>query len=111
MNAFFGKIDEFTNDRARHPKWRDVSLTADIPGWTRFKPAADWLAEHRNVAEARDRVDAIAGSLARPDLKAAFEKFMDNYTASGNRTLTPTDQEALFTKFEHFLRAKPREQR
>jgi uncharacterized protein len=111
VNAFFGKIDQFTNDRARHPKWRDVSLTADIPGWTRFKPAADWLAEHRNVAEARDRVDAIAGTLARPDLKAAFEKFMDNYTASGNRTLTPADQEALFTKFEHFLRAKPRDQR
>jgi TRAP-type uncharacterized transport system substrate-binding protein len=111
VNAFFGKIDQFSNDRARHPKWREVSLTADIPGWTRFKPAADWLAEHRNVAEARDRVDAVAGSLARPDLKSAFEKFMDNYTASGNRTLTPADQEALFTKFEHFLRAKPREQR
>lgn len=23
----------------RHPKWRDVNLTAQVPGWTRFPPA------------------------------------------------------------------------
>jgi len=48
VNTFFPKIDQF-HDPARHPKWKEVSLSADIPGWTRFKPAADWLAEHRNV--------------------------------------------------------------
>jgi TRAP-type uncharacterized transport system substrate-binding protein len=48
VREFFGKIDQF-HDPARHPKWKEVSLSADIPGWTRFKPAADWLAEHRNV--------------------------------------------------------------
>ncbi len=105
IDAFFGKIDQF-HDAARHPKWNEVNLAAEIPGWTRFKPAADWLAGHRVVAEARDHVDAVSSSLMRPDLKAAFEEFMDNYTASGRRALTTRDQEALFTKFEQFLRTK-----
>jgi len=25
----------------RHPKWREVNLTAEVPGWTRFAPAAE----------------------------------------------------------------------
>jgi uncharacterized protein len=109
IHAFFGKIDQF-HDRARHPKWKEVNLAADIPGWTRFKPAADWLAEHRVITEARDHVDAVSSSLTRPDLKAAFQEFMDNYTASGRKSLTSRDQEALFTKFEQFLRTKSRGQ-
>jgi uncharacterized protein len=109
VHAFFSKIDQF-HDPARHPKWREVNLAADIPGWTRFKPAANWLAEHRVIDEARDHVDAISSSLTRPDLKAAFEEFMDNYTASGRRALTSRDQEALFTKFEQFLRTRSRGQ-
>lgn len=26
-----------------HPKWREVDLKAELPGWRRFGPAADWL--------------------------------------------------------------------
>ncbi|MXP65753.1 TAXI family TRAP transporter solute-binding subunit [Roseomonas sp. M0104] len=25
----------------RHPKWREVNLTAEVPGWTRFAPATE----------------------------------------------------------------------
>ena len=109
VNAFFGKINQFY-DRSRHPKWKEINLAADIPGWTRFKPAADWIAEHRLVSEARDHVETISSSLARPDLKASFQEFLDNYTASGRKTLSSADQEALFSKFEHYLRQKSREQ-
>ena len=28
----------------RHPKWRDVNLAAQVPGWTRFPPAQALLA-------------------------------------------------------------------
>jgi TRAP transporter TAXI family solute receptor len=48
VREFFGKIDQF-HDSARHPKWKEVSLSAEIPGWNRFRPAADWLAEHRTL--------------------------------------------------------------
>lgn len=29
-----------------HPKWRDFSLSAQVPGWTRFPAAAQWLRTH-----------------------------------------------------------------
>ena len=31
-----------------HPKWREVNLTAIIPGWTRFKTAEQWLQAHQS---------------------------------------------------------------
>ena len=33
VNEFFGKIDEF-HSPSRHPKWAEINLWADIPGWT-----------------------------------------------------------------------------
>jgi uncharacterized protein len=28
----------------RHPKWKEVDLTAEVPGWQRFGPAEAWIA-------------------------------------------------------------------
>lgn len=39
---FFDRFNEF-QEVARHPKWREVSLSAVIPGWTRFPTAQEWL--------------------------------------------------------------------
>ena len=102
VDAFFSKIDQFNNP-SRHPKWREVNLAADMPGWVRFKPAADWLAAHRNQAvsvNATGSTDESSG-----DLRVAFEKFVQNYTAStGHSTLSTKEREQLFAKFERFLR-------
>jgi TRAP transporter TAXI family solute receptor len=46
VTEFFNKIDCF-KESGRHPKWREINLWTDMPGWTRFKPAAEWLAAHR----------------------------------------------------------------
>src|ERR1700760_4140437 len=48
VDAFFSKIDQFDSP-ARHPKWREVNLAAEMPGWIRYKPAAEWLAAHRHT--------------------------------------------------------------
>ena len=80
VREFFGKIDEF-HDPARHPKWKEVSLSAEIPGWTRFKPAADWLVEHRNMAPQ----------------KREFEAFLNNSDKRAPRT--QADRDALFREF------------
>jgi uncharacterized protein len=29
-----------------HPKWREVNLTATLPGWTRFRPTEGWSERH-----------------------------------------------------------------
>ncbi|GJE01345.1 TAXI family TRAP transporter solute-binding subunit [Methylobacterium isbiliense] len=46
VEAFFGKFDAFLSPQ-RHPKWRDVNLAASVSGWTRFRPAQEWLDAHR----------------------------------------------------------------
>ncbi len=45
VDAFFSKFPELLKS-PHHPKWHDVNLAAAQPGWTRFKPAATWLAAH-----------------------------------------------------------------
>ncbi|MGI9490951.1 MAG: Calx-beta domain-containing protein [Geminicoccaceae bacterium] len=53
VEAFFENFDRF-KESVRHPKWKNVDLTADLPGWERFEPAQDWLDANINVAETGD---------------------------------------------------------
>lgn len=39
VHAFTRRFDEFLRP-PRHPKWREVNLAAQVPGWTRFDPGA-----------------------------------------------------------------------
>lgn len=94
VHEFFGKIDQF-RDPARHPKWSDVSIAAEMPGWVRFKPAADWITEHRNA------------TVANPSLRPAFDQFVQNYAQSnGLKGMTDRDREALFAKFQQFMQTQ-----
>jgi len=100
VQEFFGKIDQFQTG-ARHPKWKEINLAAEIPGWTRFRPAADWLASHQSSAASSQREQA---SLASSDLKFAFDKFIANYAASsGGKALTSSDREKLFARFLRYM--------
>jgi TRAP-type uncharacterized transport system substrate-binding protein len=102
VDAFFSKIDQF-NSPSRHPKWREVNLAAEMPGWVRFKPAADWLAAHRNQAVSANPDNTLRQS--SPELRLAFEKFMQDYvSSSGRRTpLSTKEREVLFAKFTKIL--------
>ncbi len=42
VNRFFENFQTFQQP-SRHPKWREVSLPAVVPGWTRFRAAQQWL--------------------------------------------------------------------
>jgi branched-chain amino acid transport system substrate-binding protein len=69
-----------------HPKWRDVSLNATIPGWKRFEPAEAWLTLHPNPAVAQAQASgAIASSADRlampvggvePEREVLFREFL-----------------------------------
>jgi uncharacterized protein len=83
VQEFFGKIDEFHNG-ARHPKWSEINLSADIPGWVRFKPAAEWLAAHQSVAAAQSRGNLIG-------------------QPSATGTLSLSDEEKLYANFLKFV--------
>ena len=101
VQEFFGKIDQFHN-AARHPKWSEINLSAEIPGWTRFKPAADWLAAHQVIAAAQTQ----GGGADQPtsELKAAFERFIENNTATSRlKSLSTSEREKLLTQFMRYL--------
>jgi len=101
VGELFGKIDQFRGG-ARHPKWAEINLAAEIPGWTRFKPAADWLAENRNVVARHQGQPGSPG-----DVKQAFQQFLDTYAASsGQKTLSSKEREQLYTEFRQFLETK-----
>jgi uncharacterized protein len=88
VNAFFSRFDEFMQP-GRHPKWREVTLTADVPGWQRIKAAQDW------IDAARTGSVASAGS-------ADFSAFMES------RGISPTDRERLFRDFLVWQRERRR---
>ena len=104
VREFFNRIDQF-HDSSRHPKWSEINIAADMPGWIRFKPAADWLAEQRAVA-ARQRSPGVAAA-DNNDLQVAFDQFVDQYAAArGLKAISASDQELLFAKFQQFLQTQ-----
>lgn len=83
IDVFFSKFGEFTKP-PRHPKWKEASVVAAVPGWQRFKPAEDWLNRHQLVPVPQR-------------MEAKFERFLaEMRTAGGLNNLT---QEELFRKF------------
>ncbi len=98
VDAFFSKINEFDSP-SRHPKWKEVNLAAEMPGWVRYKAAADWLASHRNQAVTTSQ----APDQSSPELKQAFGNFMQSYGSSSGKQLSPQEREALFDNFMKFM--------
>jgi TRAP-type uncharacterized transport system substrate-binding protein len=93
VNEFFDKIDRF-REPGRHPKWREINLWTNMPGWTRFKPAAKWLAAHR-------KTEPGAGT---DKAKQLFQKFLASYrNATGGRTISENEKEFLLKKVQQFL--------
>jgi uncharacterized protein len=89
IHKFFDNFDKF-QDRSRHIKWREVNLAAEVPGWTRFKAAREWL-------ENRDNTVAAEGS----EMKAAFDRFVEVYArTAGGKSFTSSEKEALFAQFK-----------
>jgi uncharacterized protein len=96
VDTFFGKFQSFMQP-PRHPKWKDVNLAAQVPGWTRFAPAQDWLM--------RQSVAGTAGG----SLQGDFDGFM---ARSGNATanLTAAQKEKLFREFLVWQNSRSRTQ-
>jgi TRAP transporter TAXI family solute receptor len=82
VEAFFSQFDEFLK-APRHPKWQEVNLAAEVPGWRRFEPARTWLAAHESDA-ADEQV-------------SEFKTFLKS--SSGAAALSVEDQEELFKRF------------
>lgn len=92
VDAFFTKLGDLQQP-PRHPKWREVSLTVQPPGWIRFRAAEEWL--RRNAARA-----LLAEQNADPRLRREFDRFLaSEQRASPLDNLTREQREALFQRF------------
>jgi len=99
VDVFFDRIYQF-HDGTKHAKWKEINLAAEVPGWTRFKPAAEWLARYKSALTSRD-----GQPIAK--LRPVFDQFVASYTAStGQKALSGQEQELLFIRFKQFLESQ-----
>ena len=93
INALFEKFGEFQKP-ARHPKWKEVNLTATLRGWNRFAPAKEWL----------DRSVAQSDAPAPTGIDPALARQQAARVAPGN----PKEQERLYQQFMEWSKAQPK---
>ncbi len=93
VDAFFTQFPHL-QEPPRHPKWREVNLTAELPGWKRFAPADAWL--KRNAVAAAPPVDD-------KELHEIFAKFLDQRSKlAGGKALSAQEKDQLFDQFQRW---------
>jgi len=96
VNAFFTKFPQFQKPPF-HPKWKEVSLSAPLPGWNRFQPAQDWLNSHGVEPVTRSKFDAFLkqnpGVQTGTDNETLFKQFQA-WEATQNAKAQTTPQAA-----------------
>ena len=98
VDAFFTGFQSLLAP-GHHPKWSEVNIAADLPGWRRFPPAANWL--QRNAP--------VAAAPGQQDLKAIFARFIDErQQAAGGTPLTQQQKDDLFSQFERWQKSLAR---
>ncbi len=98
VDAFFTGFQSLLTS-GHDPKWREVNIAAELPGWRRFPPAGDWLQRNTQVAAAP----------SEQDLKSIFARFIDQrQQASGGTPLTQQQKDQLFGQFEQWQKGQAR---
>ena len=72
VTTFFDRLAE-VQQPDRHPKWREVALLTEVPGWRRLKVAQDWVVA--NADKQRVQSEQATAAVAKP-LKRQFEAFL-----------------------------------
>ncbi len=90
VDALFSHIDEFPKP-PRHPKWKEASITAIVPGWTRFKAAQEWLDHWREQQAEAAHLTSLA-------------KFKELMAQQGRTDLSQQELETLYARFQEWSR-------
>ena len=73
-----------------HPKWHEVNIAADLPGWRRYPAAEQWLQRNLQIAKG-PTVD---------ELRLMFARFIDERRqAAGEAPMPAQEKSALFQRF------------
>jgi TRAP-type uncharacterized transport system substrate-binding protein len=99
VDAFLTRLAQL-QEPPHHPKWTEVNVAAELPGWKRFPPAAAWL---------RRNVPAVAAPATDKEMRDAFAKFLDERNKlAGGRVLSLQERDQLFDRFERLQNQAPR---
>jgi TRAP-type uncharacterized transport system substrate-binding protein len=85
VDALFSRIDEFAKP-PRHPKWKEASISAVVPGWQRFRAAQDWI----------DRWHEQHPGAAN---QASLSRFKDFMAQQGHANMSQEELEKLYAQF------------
>jgi uncharacterized protein len=97
VDAFFSGFQSLLLP-GHHPKWQEIKIMTELPGWRRFPPAAQWLHRNAQITTGSD----IEG------LKANFSRFVEErQQASGGRPLSQQEKDQLFDQFKHWASERP----
>lgn len=86
IDAFFAKFPELLKP-PRHPKWKDVNLAAQVPGWKRLAPAQEALTRQAVMGGASGsllddfnaylRRVGVSGHMSDAQLRVMIRQFLD----------------------------------
>ena len=95
VDVFFTRFQSLLTP-GHHPKWREVNLAAELPGWRRYAPADQWLQRNMQIVNA-----------PKPEeLKQMFARFIDERRqASGGPAMTQQEKDIVFRQFQTWQRS------
>jgi TRAP-type uncharacterized transport system substrate-binding protein len=92
VDAFFTGFQSLL-EPGHHPKWQEVNISTELPGWRRYPPAEQWL--RRNMEAARPP--------SPDDLKAMFAQYIDERRRStGGAPMTQREKDDLFQRYHRW---------
>jgi uncharacterized protein len=92
VDAFFTGLPSLL-EPGHHPKWQEVNLAAEVPGWRRYPPADQWLQRNLQAAKAPN-----------PDeMLSMFARFVDERRQStGGTPMTQQEKHDLFQQYQRW---------
>jgi uncharacterized protein len=96
VGAFFTQLPRL-QEAGHDPKWREVDLSAELPGWKRYPPAETWL-KRSLVASGSSTGPGL--SLNERELREMFSKFLDERgRVTSTHTLSAEEKSEMFNEF------------
>jgi TRAP transporter TAXI family solute receptor len=90
VDTLFSRFGDLKKD-GRHPKWREINLAANLPGWTRTPAAEAWLNEQQKGSARKDPHARIEAGVVPSDLpvgedqrEALFKQYIEWQRAKGH---------------------------
>jgi TRAP-type uncharacterized transport system substrate-binding protein len=95
VDAFFTQFPRLLEGE-RNPKWQEVNLNAELPGWRRFGPADAWLK--------RNAVATVGPN--EQQMREIFSRFIDERSRATGRPLSAQQKDELFAEFRRWVRGQ-----